>query len=199
MITCKHLENGFEYLENNKGGEVTLRLRDTPESLKLWPYHFELHLNVGVCDNLTIELTTTNTDTKTFSISQALHSYFNISDITKISITGLDTKPYFDALTKQLCVQHGEITFNQEVDCVYQELNAPIIIKDENRNITITNQNSTSVIVWNPWIEKCTQMSGMNPDSYKTMVCVESANVLEDSKIILPNQSHTLKTIIHTN
>ncbi|RLA71677.1 MAG: D-hexose-6-phosphate mutarotase, partial [Epsilonproteobacteria bacterium] len=64
--------------------QVTLRLRHSNETLKLWAYKFELELKVTVSDSLTMELTTTNLDTKAFKITQALHSYFSVSNISDI-------------------------------------------------------------------------------------------------------------------
>jgi glucose-6-phosphate 1-epimerase len=48
-----------------------------------------------------MELTTTNTDSKPFEITQALHSYFSVSDIKDIRIIGLEECLYYDALVKE--------------------------------------------------------------------------------------------------
>jgi len=34
----------------------------------------------------------------------------------------------------------------------------------------------------------------MTEDAYKTMLCIESANALKDSRVIEPGQQHTLHT-----
>lgn len=177
--------------------EVTFRLQDSKESLKLWPYKFELELHVVISDKLTMELKTTNKDEKAFEITQALHTYFCVSDISHVVIAGLDKKPYLDALTWTKEIQNGDIAFNQEVDRVYQEVSGEILLVDKNRNIHVENEGSSSVVVWNPWIDKCKRMSAMKDDAYKSMVCIESANAFDDFKIIEPKESHTLKATIY--
>jgi len=176
--------------------EVTLKLTHSKETLALWAYKFELELKVTISSSLTMELTTTNFDTKSFKITQALHSYFSISDILHVEINGLDKKPYLDALTDKQCVQNGAISFNQEVDRVYQEVGTEVVLKDKSRTINIKNEGSSSAVVWNPWIDKGSRMSGMRDDAYKEFVCIESANAFEDFVILEPSEKHTLKATI---
>jgi glucose-6-phosphate 1-epimerase len=182
---------------DSKTTEVTLKLEDSPRSHKLWPYRFELLLHVRISDTLVMELSTKNLDDKPFQITQALHSYFQISDITTVRIRGLAEHLYFNALNQRHCRQDGDVTFKQEVDRIYLGVNDPILLIDENRQIKITNQNSTSVVVWNPWIDKCARMSAMNDDAYLTMLCIESANALNDARTIVPDASHILKATIY--
>ena len=92
--------------------------------------------------------------------------------------------------------QDGEIKINKEVDRVYQDVTSEIKIKDTNNSISIKNKGSRSAVVWNPWTQKCSRMSAMKKDSYKTFVCVETANAFDDEIQIKPNQSHTLQTTI---
>ncbi|MDQ1337601.1 MAG: glucose-6-phosphate 1-epimerase, partial [Campylobacterota bacterium] len=61
----------------------------------------------------------------------------------------------------------------------------------------IKNGGSSSVVVWNPWIEKTLRMSAMKPNAYESMLCIESANVFDDFKVIKPQKSHTLKAVIY--
>jgi glucose-6-phosphate 1-epimerase len=176
--------------------EVVLTLLHSKESLKLFAYKFKLSLHVEIGECLKISLTTTNLDTKTFSITQALHSYFAVSNIEDVEIFGLEDKPYLDALTWQNKVQKNSIIFNQELDRVYQDVDKEIILKDKNRAIKIQNSNSRSVVVWNPWVDKCKRMSAMAEDAYKEFVCIESANAFDDKREIAPNESHTLSALI---
>ncbi|MCX6052228.1 MAG: D-hexose-6-phosphate mutarotase [Campylobacterales bacterium] len=189
------LENSKEIDANTT--QITLVLNDTQESLGMWNYKFELELKITISDKLTMELTTTNLDEKPFKLTQALHTYFQISDISNITIKGLSGKPYLDALTNKVCQQNGDITFEQEVDCVYQEVDNKILLVDKNRTITIQNKGSSSVVVWNPWIQKCKRMSAIENDAYKEFVCIESANAYDDFKILLPHAKHTLKAVIY--
>ncbi len=176
--------------------EVQLRLTHSEESLKLWNYKFELVLKVTVCDKLTIELKTINKDNKEFKLTQAFHSYFKLSDISNAVVKGLDNKPCFDALTNKTNIQNGEITFNQEFDRVFQKVDNELILQDREKTISINNEGSSSVVVWNPWIDKCKRMSAMKDEAYKEFVCIESANAFEDFIILKSNEEHTLKATI---
>lgn len=176
--------------------EVTLRLVHSKKSLKLWNYKFELELKVTLSDKLEMELKTTNLDEKEFTLTQALHTYFSVSDISEVTIKGLDAKPRFDALTQKTFTQNGDIEFDAEFDSVFQKVDSELELKDKSRAIKIKNEGSSSVVVWNPWIEKGSQMSGMKSDGYREFVCVESANAYEDFRVLKPLEVHRLKATI---
>ena len=178
---------------NEHTTQVVLKLTDTPSSLKLWNYKFELEVTFTLSDTLTIELKTTNRDTKAFTITQALHTYFNISDIYHVEISGLDNRPCFDALTQKTAPFHGNVTFKQEFDRVFQKLHDNLFLKDKNKTIQINSSGSNSAVIWNPWIDKCAKMSAMKADAYKEFVCIESANAYEDFRLLQPKESHSLK------
>ncbi len=182
--------------KNSKTTQITLKLTHSKESLSLWNYHFELLLHVSISDSLEVELKTINLDKKEFKLTQALHSYFNISHIKNVHIKGLHVKPYFDALTKKQCLQDGDIYFTKETDRVYQEVDKPIILVDKTRDITIKNEGSDSAVIWNPWIDKCKRMSGMSDDAYLGFVCIETANAFNDFIILKPQEFHLLKMIL---
>jgi len=183
-------------IELEESTKIMMMLSSSDETKKLFPYEFELSLTFYIGKELKLELKTKNCDKNTFNITQALHTYFDISDTSNISILGLGNKPYLDALDMQDKRQEGEIKIDKEVDRVYQDVTSEIKIKDTNNSISIKNKGSRSAVVWNPWTQKCSRMSAMKKDSYKTFVCVETANAFDDEIQIKPNQSHTLQTTI---
>ena len=165
---------------------------------EIWDYNFELEVKFTISDTLSIELTTKNLDSKEFMLTQALHSYFQISDISQIRIKGLKGKPYFDALTNTKKTLQDNIKFTEEFDAVFFDTNKQILLQDQNKTLEITTEGSTSSVVWNPWIKKCSQMSAMTPQAYKKFVCIESANAYEDFKLLQVQDSHTLKATFKT-
>ena len=175
---------------------LTLRLTHDEKTLQIWHYKFLLELKITISDKLMLELKTTNLDDKSFKISQALHTYFSVSHISEVAIKGLDKKPYLDALTWKKEIQNGDITLNQEVDRVYQEVDGEIVLSDKNREVHIKNSGSSSVVVWNPWIEKTLRMSAMQEDAYKHMLCIESANAFDDARVLKPQEEHILGAVI---
>src|SRR3989339_87139 len=193
-VSMWELVSSDESDENSSS--LIFRLTHGSQTLKMWRYKFELELHVTISDKLTMELKTTNLDCESFVLTQALHTYFKVSHISHALIKGLDKKPYLDALTWKNEIQEGDITFNQEVDRVYQEVTDEIILRDENREIHIKNSGSSSTVVWNPWIEKTLRMSAMNEDAYEHMLCIESANAFDDRKVLKPQSSYTIKAVI---
>lgn len=190
----------WEFKSSNETTDSTtlvFTLSDTKETLEVWNYKFSLELKIAISDTLTLELKTTNLDTKEFILTQALHTYFSILNISNVIVKGLDKKPYLDALSWQNMVQDGDIRFEREVDRVYQNIDNTITLVDIDREITIKNEGSSSVVVWNPWIEKTKRMSAMKEDAYTTMLCIESANAFDDARVLKPNESHTLKATIY--
>ena len=190
----------WEFASSNNVDEkttvLTFNLAYNKKTLQIWRFKFELELHITISDKLTMELKTTNIDEKPFKISQALHTYFQVSHISNVVIRGLDKKPYMDALTWKNELQEGDITFDQETDRVYQEVDGEIVLKDKSREIHIKNSGSSSIVVWNPWIEKTLRMSAMKADAYEHMLCIESANAFDDARVIKPQKSHTLKASI---
>jgi len=177
--------------------EVILLLKETKESLELWNYKFELEFKVLISNTLVMELKSTNRDTKEFRLTQALHSYFRVSDISNAVVIGLNNKPRLDALTKKIFTQKSDIVFNEEFDSVFQKVDNEIVLQDKvTKKVVIKSEGSSSVVVWNPWIEKGARMSGMRADAYREFVCIESANAYEDFRLLKPNESHTLRATL---
>ncbi|QLB13173.1 glucose-6-phosphate 1-epimerase [Bisgaardia hudsonensis] len=106
----------------------------------------------------------------------ALHSYFNIADIENIEVSGLPTS-CFNSLIQQQETVPSTRKIAENVDCIYKiatlethQINDAIL----NRCIEITHKNATETVLWNPWHK---ETSSMNKESYKTMVCVETARI----------------------
>jgi len=179
---------------------VTLSLADSSASHALWNHRFAVTLLVSIGATLEITLTTRNVDAAPFTISQAIHTYFNISHVDNVTITGYDGTRYIDKVggANRPARQVGDIVINSEIDAVFQDNPGASDILDSGfkRRITIAKEGSNSAVVWNPWIEKAKKLSGYTPEAYKTMVCVETCNALEDARTIQPGAAHSLKAII---
>lgn len=176
--------------------ELLLQLESSNNTLTLWPYRFKLLLHVTIGKTLIVSLTTRNCDTKSFSITSALHSYFEVSNIENVSVQGLDKSEYWDALTDETGIQEGDIHISEEFDRVYQKTEQTIQLHDTERTIEITSKGSASAVVWNPWIDKAKTMADMEQNAHKTMLCIETANALEDVRTVAPNEEHTLKVYL---
>lgn len=175
--------------------KVRLILESTPETHTLWPFDFRLTLDVYIGEELKLVLTSKNLDRKPFSHSFALHTYFKIDDIYKMTIDGLEGKEFYNKCNNTYNnIQNDNIDFTQEVDRVYQRVDNNVMIRDKEQNIVIKTEGTDSIVVWNPGKELCSRMSDLG--DYRTFVCVESANVLDDVVTLATNESYTLTLTI---
>lgn len=159
----------------------------------MWPSATIAEYTLIISKTLSIGLTTVNNSNQPITISEALHTYFNVEDLTRTTVYGLEGKDYLDktdGFTRK--TQTGPVTINAEVDRVYLQTQDDVIIDNTKRKIIIKKQGSQSTIVWNPWQAAAEQMGDLGKDGYLQMLCVESANAAEDSVNINAGESHKL-------
>ncbi|MFW2371846.1 MAG: D-hexose-6-phosphate mutarotase [Gammaproteobacteria bacterium] len=174
---------------------IRFKIIDNELSRRLWPYSSELIMTMKIGASLEIELLSRNTDTKPFKITQALHTYFNISDVRNITVTGLDGCDYLDKLDQFAKKrQLGPVTLTGETDRIYLQTRNDYSIVDPGlkRTIEISKSGSQSAVVWNPWLATAEKMGDLGQEGYLRMVCVETANAADDSVLLEPGQSHSL-------
>jgi D-hexose-6-phosphate mutarotase len=184
---------------NDAKTEITLQLVDTPQTRAQWPHPTRLTLTVVVGDKLEMRLATTNLGDAPVQIGEALHTYLHISDIGAVKVSGLEGSDFHDKVDnfarKQ---QRGDIAFDGEVDRVYVDTPADCVIDDAGlkRRIRIAKSGSLSTIVWTPWTEKADKMGdlgrGKSGAGWREMVCVESANAMDNVVTVAPGETHTL-------
>ena len=176
--------------------QVSLQL-DT-DFIKIWQHDTSLTLTIRVGKSLSLELKTTNNGTAPVTIGGALHSYFYISDISKVTLNGLEGASYLDSLSGLEKTQDGPIRFNSEVDSVYQQTDQPVLINDPGfmRCIKIEKSGSQSTVVWNPWTEKSQNLADLADDEFHEFVCVETTNALADVRTLTAGSEHCLCTTI---
>ena len=184
---------------NDARTEITLQLADNEQTRAQWPHATRLSLTVIVGDKLEMHLVTTNTGDAPVQIGEALHTYFHISDIGAVTVSGLEGVTYHDKVdhfaTRK---QNGAIGFDGEVDRVYVNTPTDCVIEDAGfkRRIRIAKTGSQSTIVWTPWAEKAAKMGdmgrGKSGAGWREMVCVESANAMDNVVTVAPGETHTL-------
>jgi glucose-6-phosphate 1-epimerase len=165
-----------------------------------WPHTVGLKLQIRLDSALNVSLVSFNAGPGDVTLSQALHSYFAVSDIKQVSIEGLDGVSYLNTLEswETQNVQVGDITFTGETDRIYQDTPDLISIVDPEwkRRIQIQTIGSNSSVVWNPWIEKTKTLGDMQADGWQNMVCVETANVMSDIVTLKPGDMHMMSVSI---
>lgn len=184
------------------GTRITFELPQDAIPSAQWPHTCRVHLAVTVGKTLAMELVTENTGSEVFEIGEALHTYFAISDLGSIRITGLEDCAYLDKVDGfKRKSQADAITIASEVDRVYVNTEADCLIEDRalKRRIRIAKHGSRSTVVWNPWIEKSAKMGDFGSDTgYRGMVCVETANAAENVVSVAPGTIHLLRVVYGT-
>ena len=184
--------------------ETTLRLAltDNQQTRTLWPYSFSLELEVCLNHQLSLTLTTRNTDTSDLTITEALHSYFTVGDIDHTAVTGLEDQSYLDKIDGlQNKNQTGEVHVKGETDRVYINTDKTTRISDaaNRRNIFISKSGSLSTVIWNPGKEKAQAMCDFEDSGYKHMICLETSNALTNTLNIAPGTEHQMGCVIRSD
>lgn len=179
--------------------EIVLELKDDDKTRFLWPHSFKLQAVIRAGASLEVALTTENTSMDPFQITQALHTYFAISEISDICVKGFENVKYIDTLKPAnfpMQTQQGPLTFAAETDLVYVDTKGAYEIEDPGfkRRIKIEKTGSASAVAWNPWIDKSKRMRDFGDEEYHSMVCVEVTNVHGDRRSIIPGGRHTMST-----
>lgn len=181
--------------EANGATCITLQLIETEKSLTQWPHSAMLTLTVVVGESLKMAMTTTNTGATAVVIGEALHTYFQVGDIAQARVAGLEGTTYADKVASfARSVQQGAITFSGETDRVYVDTTAECIIEDPalQRRIRVAKSGSDSTVVWTPWQEKGDKMGDLGTDGWRHMLCVESANAMENRVTVPAGGAHTM-------
>ena len=175
--------------------KIVLRICDRTETLSIWPHQFVLEQTITIGDTLRIELKTKNTGKNNFTLTQAIHTYFKVGDISQVILEGLENKSYLDK-TEQFNekLQTGMVCIDKETDRIYLDVQYPLHVKDSslNRTIQINSTGSNTAVVWNPWKEICMASADLQEDEYHSFICVETANTANEFYVLSPGEQHCL-------
>ncbi len=165
--------------EQDGGVGVTLTHRIEP---------YELRFECVFGPSLAMRLHVTNASKQVQRFEAALHTYFRVSDVREVQVTGLEDAAYFSKVERGHKPPSGEpIRFIGETDRVYQDTLAACVLHDPGlrRRIRIEKTGSRSTVVWNPWIDKAARMADFGDDEWPGMCCIETAAV-EPNAVDLP-------------
>ncbi|MBR6802791.1 MAG: D-hexose-6-phosphate mutarotase [Kiritimatiellae bacterium] len=170
---------GAEYASRET--QLILELTENDATDKVWPYAYRLTLTVTLGDCLTVHLQTRNLSDKPFTYSEALHTYLRVGDARNISLHGIQEKAF---------------TFNDTDthDKIYPmpELTALINDPDMERQLAITSEDISAVVVWHPALESGLQDVSLGGPRH--FICVEPANPhhIGGEITLAPGQAHVL-------
>ena len=172
--------------QTDRGVSVTLGYQAAP-------FHVELTVCFG--QSLDVAFAATNQSAVEQSCEVALHTYFQLGDARRASVSGLELNEFRDQLTGQIHGAAGQpIRFIEETDRVYRGAVPLVTINDEanHRRIQIAPRSSQSTVVWNPWIAKSQRMPDFGDQEFERMCCVETANVAGEAWQLKAGETRTV-------
>jgi glucose-6-phosphate 1-epimerase len=178
---------------------ITLSIQSDESTRAIWDNSFTLNITLVLGETLTIKLDTLNTGSNDFTITEALHTYFGVDDISQMQVKGLDGVAYLDKVQgMNRFDQSGDVLMSgEEVDRVYLDTTGDVIIADEQlkRQIIIRKENAPTTIVWNPGAEKEKGFADMAEGDYRQMLCVESGTAGNTEVTVPAGKQHSL--VVH--
>jgi glucose-6-phosphate 1-epimerase len=162
--------------------------------------HFRVAYRMTIGGTLTLELMVANDSGGPFVYEDALHSYYAVADVERAAITGLGGTEYLDKRddARRKVQAAGAMTLTGATDRTYLNTETTCAIEDVagGRRIVVEKAGSHSTVVWNPWAELTAAMADMEPDGWRRMLCVETANAAEDAVTLGPGESHTTRAMV---
>eukprot|EP00208_Stichococcus_sp_RCC1054_P003283 CAMPEP_0206138546 /NCGR_PEP_ID=MMETSP1473-20131121/3398_1 /ASSEMBLY_ACC=CAM_ASM_001109 /TAXON_ID=1461547 /ORGANISM="Stichococcus sp, Strain RCC1054" /LENGTH=342 /DNA_ID=CAMNT_0053532011 /DNA_START=90 /DNA_END=1118 /DNA_ORIENTATION=- len=153
--------------------QVEIMLTENDYTLAMWPHKFQAVFSVHLHgEELHTDFRVINTGDSAFDFTAALHSYYEVLDIAKARVLGLDGLTYLDK-TKDAnnppsqTEERKVVDFTGPVDSVY--LDTPGYVELDvgtGAAVAVTSSEWSDVVVWTPWTDM---------DCYKSFACVENA------------------------
>lgn len=182
---------------------------DGSVSLTLAPPHYpelglDLRMTLRIGRTLEQTLETTNTGDAPIAFTQALHTYFRVSDVVDVSVSGLDGLRFLDKNDGYAAhAQSGDWILDDtrdpgRSDYVYTDAPGHYVLDDPGlgRRIVLSTGGSRSLVVWSPGEIAAARMRDVGADAWRGFVCLEAANAGPDVVRLAPGARHVLSQTV---
>ena len=172
---------------------LTFGLGPTAMSRSMGFDHFKLTLEFVIGTALQVRMTVRNDDDKPLQFEEAFHTYYQVTDVHEVVLTGLEPTSYIDKTDnfKVKAAAGQPLRPTQFTDRVYNATAATCTLHDipGKRLIRIRKTGSNSTVVFNPW----KPMPDLDEWEWHEFLAVEAANVGVDANLLAPQQTHTMQ------
>jgi glucose-6-phosphate 1-epimerase len=188
----------LESVETVRRERLTLNfsLGDGDVASPFWPQAFRAACTIVFAQTLSLRLAVQNRARHPILFEEALHSYFAISDIAGIAISGLASTTYIDKTSAGQRKEQGaaRVTIVAETDRVYLDTPRQCMVEDAEwrRRIVIEKDGAASSVVWNPWAEKAAGMADLGDPAWRGMICVEAGNIADNEVRLAADAEHAM-------
>lgn len=182
----------------HREADGTMVLRLSPPVFDDLP--LRLHSEFRIGRTLEQRLVTENVGNDEVGITQALHTYFRVSDVERIRVRGLDGLTYLDKNDDYRAhVQRGDWTLQDprdpgRSDRIYGGAAGEYLLEDAGaaRQVRLQVEGSRSLVVWNPGEAAAARSADMQGGLWRDFVCLEAANAGSDVARIAAGATHVL-------
>jgi len=179
---------------------LELELDDDEATRAVWSHAFRARYRVTIGDALGLTLEIVNASRAPFTFEAALHTYLTVGDVRAVAITGLDDTAYIDKVDAMTRKRHGAepLRLTGETDRVFLGTRTRCVVHDRalGRRLAVDKTGSASTVVWNPWSAKAAEIADLEPEDWRRMVCVETANAADDAVTLAPGARHVMTATI---
>lgn len=163
---------------NGARASVVFHLHDNDSTRGLRPASFcaEIEVQLGV-SSLRVALSVSNTGDAAFAFSAALHTYLRVTDIEAAFIDRLHGCAYRHGVAGDTLATQADqrLRIFGEVDRIYLDAPPTALLHDGANALAITRANFPQTVVWNPGAQRSAMLDDMEPDGWRSMLCVEAA------------------------
>ncbi|MGJ6980321.1 hypothetical protein ACSDQ9_07290 [Aestuariimicrobium soli] len=173
------------------GSELTVRHWLVNDQLEVW------HTVTMTPGSLELVLEFTNNGGQVQRVEAAHHTYLAVSDVTAVSIGGLEGSRYWDAVRDRVdTIPDAPVPVRPRTDAVV-EVTGPLTLDDPGwaRTVHVEREGSPQVVVWNPRPASDPGL-GVTNDHWREFVCIESAVCRDHALQLEPGATHRLVTRI---
>lgn len=164
-------------IKSSTESTVELELAPSEYTKEIWDKDFLCTFTVSLEeDQLTTKMTVDNKGEESFDFQAALHSYFTVSSLENLEITGsFEGKEFLNKLAgdggETQTEDRSKITIGEEYDRIYSGVNDPVL-NDSGTGKALAVLNTAGwedTVLWNPF--------GSESMGFNNFVCVESAKI----------------------
>jgi glucose-6-phosphate 1-epimerase len=175
---------------------VDLALAPSDATRAAWPHAFLLRYRVRIGAVLELTLSVENRSTAPFAFQEALHTYVQVGDVEAATVQGLEETTYIDKAEGMVRKREGRepVRLRGLTDRVYLDTERACSINDPvlGRTVRIDKRGSRTTVLWNPGAEKARGMADISPEAWRSMLCVETANAVDNAVRLPPGERHEM-------
>jgi len=176
--------------------ELRLGLPGPLESAAGQPISLEAELRIRLADTLRLELITRNPSTQAQPLEHCLHAYFQVGDVTRVRIDGLQGSEVQDNREPGAprATQFIPVTLDGPAARIYRPFPEEVTLEDPvlRRRITLRSPEAAQLVLWNagPIREENGHLTG--EAEWRTQLALEPLRGLEEAITLAPGREARL-------